>query len=218
MEGWIKLHRKLQDNPLWTCEPFTRGQAWIDLLFLASIDESYFYVRGVKVDVKRGQVAWSEVKLSERWGWSRSKLRKFLNDLEKEQQIKQQKSNVLQIITILNYDEYQKKEQQKDNKRTAKEQQKDTLKEDKEGKEDKELNISFNYFWNLYDKKISKVKCESKWKKLNNKEREQIIKTLPDWLKQFTDRQYQPYPITYLNQRRWEDEIQQQRKITKLAI
>lgn len=74
-------------------------------------------------------------------------------------------------------------------------------------REDKEINISFDDFWNLYDKKISKVKCESKWKKLNNKEREQIIKTLPDWLNQFTDKQYQPYPITYLNQRRWEDEI-----------
>lgn len=24
MEGWIKIYRKISENPLWTCEPFTR--------------------------------------------------------------------------------------------------------------------------------------------------------------------------------------------------
>lgn len=125
MSGWIYLHRKLLDNPFWTCETFTRGQAWVDLLFLANYSDSFFYVRGNKVNVKTGQVAWSEPKLAERWGWSRTKLRKFLNDLEKEQQIIQQKNTITQIITINNYSEYQKKEQQKDSRKTAEEQQKD---------------------------------------------------------------------------------------------
>ena len=104
MEGWIKLHRKISDNRLWTCEPFTRGQAWIDLLLLASHQDSFFYVRGIKINVERGQLAWGEVKLSERWKWSRTKLRKFLKELEKEQQIIQQKNNVMQVVTIVNYD------------------------------------------------------------------------------------------------------------------
>ena len=133
MEGWILLYRKLSDNKFWTCEKFSRGQAWVDLLLLANHCDSFFYVRGNKVNVKKGQLAWGEVKLSLRWKWSRSKLRKFLNDLEKEHQIEQQKSNVIQIITIINYDLYQKKgqqgEQQKDNRKTAEEQQKDIYKE-----------------------------------------------------------------------------------------
>lgn len=132
MKGWVKLHRKLSDSPIWFCEKFTRGQAWVDLILLANHQDSYFYKRGVKIDVKRGQVGRSEVELSDRWKWSRSKVRKFLNDLEKEQQIKQHKTNVTQLISILNYDNYQQKEQQteqqKDSKRTAKEQQKDTYK------------------------------------------------------------------------------------------
>ncbi len=111
MKGWIKLHRSLSDNPLWTCEVFTRGQAWVDLLLLANHKNNFFYKRNVKVEAKRGQVAWSELALSNRWGWSRSKVRKFIKDLEKEQQVKQQKSTVTQIITILNYDKYQEKEQ-----------------------------------------------------------------------------------------------------------
>lgn len=142
MEGWIKLHRKLQDNPLWFSEKFTRGQAWVDLILLANHEDSYFYKRGVKIDVKRGQSGRSEVELSDRWKWSRSKVRKFLNDLEKEQQIKQHKTNVTQLITIINYDIYQKK----DTKRTPKEHQKDTYKNDKNVNNKKELLFKSEIF------------------------------------------------------------------------
>lgn len=112
MEGWFKTHRRLLDSLLWLSEPFTKGQAWVDLIGLATFEYTYFYVRGVKVELERGQVGWSEPKLADRWKWSRTKLRKFLNDLEKEQQIIQQKNNVNQVITIVNYEIYQEKEQQ----------------------------------------------------------------------------------------------------------
>lgn len=126
MEGWISLHRQISDNALWTCEKFSRGQAWVDLLLLANHKDSYFYHRGNRVDIKRGQVGWSQLSLSKRWKWSRSKVKKFIEDLEKEQQIEQQKASVLQLITIKNYDRYQEKEQQKDNRKTIEEQQNDT--------------------------------------------------------------------------------------------
>ena len=35
-QGWIKLHRTLQDNKLWYSEPLTKGQAWVDLILLAN--------------------------------------------------------------------------------------------------------------------------------------------------------------------------------------
>ena len=123
MEGWFKVYRKLCESPSWLSEPFTRGQAWVDLIYLASYSDTYFFVRGNRVNVERGQVAWSEPKLALRWKWSRTKLRAYLNMLEKEQQIGQQKNNVTQIITIINYEEYQEKEQQtgqqKDSRKTA---------------------------------------------------------------------------------------------------
>ncbi len=141
MEGWIKLHRGLLDNDLWRSEPFSRGQAWVDLLLLANHKESFFYKRGNKVIVKRGQVGRSSVELSDRWNWSRTKINKFLKDLQKEQQIILHKSTVTQLITIVNYDTYQEKEQQtgqqKDSRRTAEEQQKDTYKNDKKEKNEK---------------------------------------------------------------------------------
>jgi DNA replication protein DnaD len=152
MEGWVKIHRRLIENPLWTCEPFTRGQAWVDLLILANHKDSFYYKRGHKIDVKRGQLSRSIVELSDRWNWSRSKVNKFLKELEKEQQIEQQKSNVTQVVTIVNYDLYQEKEQQieqqKSSRRAAEEQQKDTYKNVKNIKNDnndKEVYRSFDH-------------------------------------------------------------------------
>lgn len=46
MDSWIKLYRKITENPLYFSEVFTRLQAWIDLLIIANNDESYIYVRG----------------------------------------------------------------------------------------------------------------------------------------------------------------------------
>ena len=143
MNGWIQLHRQLLDHPLWTCEPFTRGQAWVDLLLLANHKDSFFYKRNIKISVKRGQLARSEVELADRWSWSRSKVRKFINDLEKEQQVIQQKSNVTQLVTIIKYEDYQKKEQQgihqQDTNRTPAGHQQDTYNNDNNIKNEEEV-------------------------------------------------------------------------------
>lgn len=141
MEGWVKLHRKLTESEIWTSEPFTRGQAWVDLIMLANHDYGFFYLRDHKVEVQRGQVGWSQQKLAERWRWSRTKVRKFLNDLEKEQQLIQQQSFSTSILTLINYDIYQEKEQlgiqQEDSRKTAEKQQEDTNKNDKNKKKEK---------------------------------------------------------------------------------
>ena len=218
-EGWVKIHRSLLDNDLWLSESFTRGQAWIDIICLANHAASYFYVRGVKIDLQRGQLGWSEPRLADRWKWSRTKLRKFLNDLQKEQQIIQQKNNVTQVITIINYEKYQEKEQQtgqqKDSRKTAEEQQKDVNKNEKnENNDNKEIKIvdfDFLKFWNLYNKKVGdKTKILKKWSKLKQIDRDTILKTLPLFLQNITDKKFQPFPDTYLNNKRWNDELIQQ--------
>lgn len=95
------------DNPLWLVEPFTRAQAWVDLIMLANHKDGFIRVRGVRVDVPRGYVGWSEVALSSRWKWSRGKVRRFLKELENDSQIVQQKTNVSSLFAISNYEEYQ---------------------------------------------------------------------------------------------------------------
>ena len=76
--------------------------------------------------------------------------------------------------------------------------------------EDVIINIDFNIFWDLYDKKVgSKDKCIKKWDKFKDEERQTIINTLPLFLKSIKEKKYQPYPETYLNQKRWNDEIKE---------
>lgn len=140
-QGFIVLHRKLSENWLWLSEPFSKAQAWIDLLLLANHTEGCFFIRGVKVIIKRGHVGKSEENLSQRWKWSRGKVRAFLKMLETEQQIKQHRSSVLNTIQILNYDLYQKLDNRKDKKKTTERQQKDTNNKEITIINEEEINI-----------------------------------------------------------------------------
>ncbi len=82
------------------------------------------------------------------------------------------------------------------------------VKESKVKKSKVKKNIVFVDFWNLYNRKVgNKKECEKKWNNLTDSERQKAIDTLPIWLKQFSDKQFQPYPETYLNQVRWDDEL-----------
>ena len=72
----------------------------------------------------------------------------------------------------------------------------------------KKVNIDFSVFWNLYDKKVGdKSKCVKKWNNLKDEDRSKIINTLPVFLKLIPDKQFQPYPMSYLNGNRWEDDL-----------
>jgi hypothetical protein len=106
-KGWIKLHRKLTETDGYFSEPFCRNMAWVDLLLLANHDNNFFRVRGVRVDVKRGQVGYSIDTLMKRWKWSKGKVLRFLNELENDAKIVQQKSRVITLISISKWNEYQ---------------------------------------------------------------------------------------------------------------
>lgn len=106
--GFINVYRKIMDEPSYFSERFCRNMAWIDLLLLANHAKGYYSVRGVRIEVLRGQVGWGIDKISQRWKWSRGKVERFLNELETDRQIVRQKSNVTTLITINNYEKYQK--------------------------------------------------------------------------------------------------------------
>lgn len=133
--GWVKLHRRLFENELWLSEPFTKAQAWIDLFANANHKSGSFWVRGIEVCLERGQLGWSKVTMAKRWRWNIKTVRRFLDGLEKGQQIGQQISNETTIITIKNYDTYQSEDSKEDTKRDSKRDSKrDTNKNDKNDK------------------------------------------------------------------------------------
>ena len=74
----------------------------------------------------------------------------------------------------------------------------------------------FIEFWDFYGKKVgAKNKCEKKWLALTDEERQEIIDTLPSFLSSISEKKFVPHPETYLNQRRWEDDIQKEVVSTK---
>ena len=108
--GWIKLHRQLQDCPIWYGERFSKGQAWVDLLMLANHSDKDILFNGEIVTIKRGQYLTSMVKLSEKWLWNRKTVLSFLNLLEKDKMIVRKSDNKKTLITIENYEIYQSKD------------------------------------------------------------------------------------------------------------
>ena len=121
-EGWISIHRKIQDCWIWTDEEFSKGQAWVDLLLLVNHKDTKIPFNGEFITVKAGQRITSIASLAERWKWSRHKVSDFLNILEKDEMITQIRDNKKTLITIVNFEVYQNGDviegHQKDIKRT----------------------------------------------------------------------------------------------------
>ncbi len=134
--GWVKLHRRILDNPI-----HLKGEwfsIWIHLLLLASHDDHSFIWNGQSQVIKSGQLLTGRKELAKQCGVSESMVERVLKYLEIEHQIEQQKTTKYRVITILNWDKYQTKDTKSDNKRTTDEQQADTYKNDNKVKKVKE--------------------------------------------------------------------------------
>ena len=68
----------------------------------------------------------------------------------------------------------------------------------------------FNKFWSYYPRKVAKVAAERSWKRLKVKDMDDIFKVYKDHLIQwkYKELQFVPHASTWLNQRRWEDELE----------
>lgn len=129
-EGWISINRQIQEHWIWTKQPFSWGQAWIDLLLLANHEDKKVPFKGEVIVCKRGDINRSLQSLSKRWRWSLHKVSDFLNLLESDNMVEQKRNSTGTVITIVNYDVYQlspnKKGTQKEQKRNTKGTRKET--------------------------------------------------------------------------------------------
>lgn len=108
--GWVKLHRKIIDNPYWQSEPFSRGQAWVDLLLMANHKPGFVRKQGVRVSLSPGDIGMSETELATRWQWSRGKVRRFVDELEVDGMVERKNTETDRrkfVLSICNYSKYQ---------------------------------------------------------------------------------------------------------------
>ena len=77
---------------------------------------------------------------------------------------------------------------------------------------------TFDDFWNLYDNKHDKQDCLTKWNKLTQKEKEDIMQYLPTYINSTPDKQYRKHPKTFLKNKSWQNEIITIKQSTSNAI
>ena len=147
MSGWVKLHRKITEHWIYQEKPFDKRSAWNDLIMFANHKENKAIIGNRVIKVERGSFITSEVKMAERWGWTRKSVRIFLKLLENDGMLTKKSTTKYTAVTIANYGLYQgegttedtTKEQQRNNKGTTKEQRSIHKQEDKESKNEKKL-------------------------------------------------------------------------------
>lgn len=105
-KSFVPIYRSLQDHWLWEDKPFSKGQAWVDLLMLANHKDKKRMLRGQMVTCKRGDVNTSMAELSKRWGWERGKVKRFLDLLQSDNMIVLNATTQRTTITIENYSIY----------------------------------------------------------------------------------------------------------------
>ena len=114
MSGWLKLHFKILDNPLFEKKPAAR-HVFVDLLLMAAWRDTVQDWKGSPVEVKRGEVMISERRLADHCGLSYQTTRTILRNLCSHGIIETNAQTHTRpaVITICNYSEYQ------DDQRTA---------------------------------------------------------------------------------------------------
>lgn len=179
--GWICIHRKIQDNIIWNDKPFNRGAAWIDLLMLANHEDKKIIFNGSVIEVKRGEKITSLRKLSERWGWSITKTKKFLNLLSDEKMITYKSDSKKTAYSIVNYEVYQDNENIKSNTEiTLKENKNKTEKNQKEIKKKQTTMNNNDITMNNNDNNTTGVVPPPEEMDLDNPKLAELIKLYQD--------------------------------------
>ncbi len=197
MGGWIKINRDIQSHWLWEELPFDKRAAWIDMLLMANHKHNKFLLGNEIVEAERGSFITSELKLMQRWGWSKAKVRSFLHLLEQDEMIIKKTDRKKTTITICNYCIYQDRETtkrpQKDHEKTTKRPQKDTNKNEKNEKNIINYSLEIENFRQRYSDSQLKVIDEYfdilRWTRKNGVIAESVIyKIYQEWEKFKSDK------------------------------
>ena len=103
--GWIHLHRKIRDNWIWD-DP-EKLRAWIDILLMVNHEDRQIPFDGHIITIHKGQRLTSLQKLSERWGWSRNRVDRFLRLLDEAEMVTANRTPNGTVLTVVNWAFYQ---------------------------------------------------------------------------------------------------------------
>ena len=170
MSGWIKLHRGINSHWIWENSDYLKW--WLDILLEVNHTPSKVLIKGKIYECSRGEKLYSLDTWASRWKTNKSKVRRFLEMLQKDEMIVLKNETQTTRITVCKYDDYQenenKSETQVKRKRNTSETQVKPIQERKEEKERKEDNnkaLPFSFYNSLINYGFDK-KLVSEWLKV----------------------------------------------------
>jgi len=228
-KGYIKLYRKTIESPIFMHEGMLK--LWVLCLLKANHKQTDFVLPGIlkPITLKPGQFITGRYELHRDYHQADIQKRKYsrkckptpytlirwLLTLQYMQMLSNTTYNKYSIISITNWYLYQENEHQVSIRRASSEHIQECIKNEKEI-----YAQNFLSFWEAYPNRKSKKKAYEAWNKL---EKAEDITTLLPILLDAIERQRQaresvkakgeffpewPYPATWLNGKRWEDEVE----------
>lgn len=163
-KGWVKLHRKLLDNPV-VCKDADNIAVWVFMLLSATHTPQQALFGGDEITLQPGQFISGRKAISTAIKVEENKVNRIIKFFKKHQLIEQQTSTKNSLFTILNWNEYQESEQQIEqqvnNNCTTSEH-----KQECKNVRMKEINILFEQLWQMYPSKKGKGQVSDAKKKV----------------------------------------------------
>ena len=214
MNGFIKLYRSLMDWEWYQDANVMR--VFLHLL----LDANHKAKRWQGRVIEPGQTVTSRQKIAEGLGLSEQQVRTALTKLKSTGEITSIATNKYTLVTIENWASYQSPDDLATSKTTSDstneqptDNQQITTNKNVKNVRSNIYAQNFDLFYQNYPKKVAKQAALKSWQKLKPDDdlMAKIMRGLERW-KQSTDwlkdnGQYIPYPASWLNGRRWEDEI-----------
>jgi len=108
--NWIKLNRKLKDHWLYKRkDPFTKLEAWIDILMTVNYEDKMVNLCGDQVMCKAGESILSLDSWGMRWRWNKSRVRRFFRALKSDTMIDTITERKTTHLRVINWETYQSK-------------------------------------------------------------------------------------------------------------
>lgn len=223
---YIKLYEQIV-NWEWYKNPNV-FRVFLHCLLTANFTEGRFE----GVDVERGQLVTSLPSLAKQTSLSIQQVRTSLAHLISTGELTSKAYSKFRIITVVKYDQYQADNRQENSQLTGNQQATNSqstgnqqqYKNNKNNKKKEGIDKTpsestppdgFDQFWSAYPRHVGKAEAKKQFDKL--KPDVELLGKMLDAIErqkassqwQRDDGQYIPYPATWLNKKRWEDEVEQ---------
>lgn len=106
--GVFAVDRGIWEHPAFAREPFTQREAWLWLVSEAAYKPRSKRADGKTITLERGQLCHSIRFMADAWQWSKSRVDRFIDMLENRDMLRSDRGTRTPILTVCNYDEYQR--------------------------------------------------------------------------------------------------------------